>query len=115
MAAMILPTPEEKWTKLATDYVVVLASMVVVARSRFQCLRMWDGDIVIHTHHRLYQFVNECIIQALVKQDDGSSHTPNREVEDLHECVRYADSCASRGHYLWTHEGIRRTVKHEER
>ena len=49
MATMMLPISEEKWMKLTTDYMVVSASMAVVARSRFQDSRMRDGDTVVET------------------------------------------------------------------
>ena len=35
MATMMLPTPAEKWDKLASDYAAVSAQMATVARSRF--------------------------------------------------------------------------------
>ena len=60
MATMMLPSPAEKWDKLASDYVAVSAQMATVARSRFNDFQMKDGDTVVQTQHRFDHVVNEC-------------------------------------------------------
>ena len=46
---MMVPSLEEKWNSLATDYAVVSPWMAVVAISRFHDFRMRDGDTIVHT------------------------------------------------------------------
>lgn len=46
---------QERWKKLANDNTATSFSMAVVARSRFQDIRMQDGDTVVQTHHDLIE------------------------------------------------------------
>ena len=44
---MMLPSPPEKWDKLATNNAAVSAQMAIVARSQFNDFRMRDGNNAI--------------------------------------------------------------------
>ena len=73
MATLMLPTPAQKWAKLAEDYAAISTSMASNARSRFHEFRMRDGDSVIETQHRFDQMVNECIIQAVAIDEENKT------------------------------------------
>ena len=47
MVTMMLPSPAQKWTKFATDYAAVSASMACNARTCFHDFSMRDGDSVV--------------------------------------------------------------------
>ena len=74
MATMMLPSTTQKWTKLATDYAAVSASMASNARTRFHDFRMRDGDLVVQAQHRFDELVNECVIQAVGVSEGDRTH-----------------------------------------
>ena len=73
MATLMLPSPAEKWAKLAMDYAAVFASMASNARSRFNDFRMHDGDSVVTTQHRFDEMANECAIQGVPSTEDNKT------------------------------------------
>lgn len=72
MATMMSLTPEEKWTKMATNYAAMSASMVAI--SKFHDFTMHDGDtIMCKPKHRFDQKVNECSIQVVAITKEGKT------------------------------------------
>ena len=47
--------------------------MASIARTRFNDFKMLDGETVVQTLHRFYQFANECVIQALPLSEDNKT------------------------------------------